>query len=208
MIKIALSTALCAVLASASTTMCFKKDHMDPSNIETTPLDGGACQGKLTVADMKKQGYDISDIKITVGQNGMDYMYIFKKETVVIGSPSIQQQQTGTQVLTKEQLRGYLEDLKAEDEAEELAKQKIINIEQGKSIYNSKCLSCHGINADDSTYSTARPLNTLSQAEFLRKLNQYSLGMVNSPNAFIMNPMAESITANEARAIFNYINSL
>ena len=64
MIKIALSTALCAVLASASTTMCFKKDQMDPSTIETVALDGGECQGMFSVSDIKSA--DLSSMSFTI----------------------------------------------------------------------------------------------------------------------------------------------
>ena len=39
----------------AQTTMCFKENHSSMSTIETTALNGGACDGKYSVNDMKKK---------------------------------------------------------------------------------------------------------------------------------------------------------
>ena len=54
MLKKSLYVMCTASILSAATTMCYKKDHLDPSTIETIPLDGGECAGKLSVNQMKK----------------------------------------------------------------------------------------------------------------------------------------------------------
>ena len=44
------------------------------------------CKGKLTVNDMKNDGWDILDIKITSSQNKFNYSYYFYKNTNTLGS--------------------------------------------------------------------------------------------------------------------------
>jgi len=208
MIKIALSTALCAVLATASTTMCFKKDHMDPSNIESIPLEGGECQGMFSVIDMKKQGYNIDDIKITVGNGGMNYMYIFSKQKVIIGNANTKAP-AGTQVLTKEQLKSYLSELKEEEKREEKRKEEMGDISLGKNIYSSRCASCHGEKADIKAYNVARPLNTLSFEEFENSINDYSMKKKRRTSTeYIMMPYAEGLTEATMRGVAAYIRTL
>ena len=46
----------------ADTTMCFKENHQSMSTIENTPLDGGLCAGKNTIADMKAKGWNVLHI--------------------------------------------------------------------------------------------------------------------------------------------------
>ena len=61
----------------AETTMCFK-ENASMSTIENTPLDGGVCNGKLSVNDMKAKGWSVDDIKISQSQTGMNFIYILK----------------------------------------------------------------------------------------------------------------------------------
>jgi hypothetical protein len=63
----------------AQETVCYKNGVERPSTIETIGLDGEACRGKLTVEDMKINGWDILDIKITPVQNKFNYTYYFYK---------------------------------------------------------------------------------------------------------------------------------
>jgi hypothetical protein len=49
----------------ADTTMCFKENHKSMTTIESTPLDGGVCNGKFSVNDMKAKGWNVDDIKIS-----------------------------------------------------------------------------------------------------------------------------------------------
>jgi hypothetical protein len=59
--------------------VCYKNSVEKPSTIETIGLDGEMCKGKLTVEDMKINGWDILDIKITPVQNKFNYTYYFYK---------------------------------------------------------------------------------------------------------------------------------
>ncbi len=66
-------------ILSASSTMCFINNHMNPSTVESIALQGGECNNKLSVIDMKKNGFIVEDIKIKSNEKGFDYIYIFKK---------------------------------------------------------------------------------------------------------------------------------
>ena len=207
MIKIALSTALCAVLATASTTMCFKKDHLDPSNIETTPLEGGECQGMFSVTDMKKQGYNIDDIKITVGGGGMNYMYVFSKQKVIIGNANTKAA-PGTQVLTKEQLKSYLSELKEEEILEQKRKEEMGNITLGKEIYTSQCVSCHGEKGELKAYNKSRPLNSLTYEEMEASIGDYEYMKKATMTQSVMKPYASGLTEAKLKGIATYLRSL
>jgi len=110
----------------ANTTMCFKENHSSISTIENTPLDGGECQGKYSVNDMKKKAWIISDIKI----NGNNYIYIFKT--------SNNKQDLNENILEQLEARKKAEEtLKIEKEKEEL-------IAQAQKLYINQCQTCHG----------------------------------------------------------------
>ena len=207
MIKIALSTALSALLATASTTMCFKKDHLDPSSIENIPLDGGECKGIFTVSDMKKQGYNVDDIKITVSKDGMNYMYIFSKQNVIIADANTKAPE-GTQVLTKEQLKSYLNELKKEEKLEQQKKEKLEDIALGKEIYTSQCASCHGKKGELKAYNRSRPLNTLTFDEIENAIKEYDLEIRKGMTASIMKPYAASLSEEKLKGVAAYIKTL
>lgn len=208
MIKITLSTALCAVLATASTTMCFKKDHLDPSNIEVTPLDGGECQGMFSVSDMKKQGYNVDDIKITVGGGGMNYMYVFSKQKVIIGNANTKAP-AGTQVLTKEQLKSYLSELKEEERLEEERKEQMGDISLGKEVFTTQCVTCHGEKGEKSAYNESRAINSLSLEEFDMAISGFVISQKRRTlTEKIMIPYAAGLTEAKIKGIVSYLKTI
>lgn len=123
MLKISLTTLCCASILSASTVMCFKKNHFDPSTIETISLDGGKCNGKLSVTDMKKDGYEVQDIKISSGDMGMNYIYIFNKGGQ--SNSNIVTDKDGKISMTKEELKAYLVDVQKEQKIQKKKKEKL-----------------------------------------------------------------------------------
>jgi len=207
MTKIALSTLLCTSLVTASTTMCFKKDHMDPSNIESTPLDGGECKGMFSVENMKKQGYTIDDIKITVGGGGMNYMYVFTKKNVIIGDANTKAP-AGTQVLTKEQLKDYLSELKEEEKIAQKRKEELGNASLGKDLYTSQCISCHGAKGEIKAYNKSKPLNTLSVEDMALAINEYDHNVRKGMTANLMKPYAAGLTEQKLKNIATYLKTL
>ena len=67
----------------ANTTICYKKNWKSPSTIETTKLDGGECNGDLSLKDMLKNGWNIKDIKIERKKDGLNYSYILTDKKLV-----------------------------------------------------------------------------------------------------------------------------
>ena len=65
----------------AQETICFKNGVDKPSMIEEVALDGDVCKGTLTVNDMKSNGWDVLDIKISTSQNKLNYSYYFYKDS-------------------------------------------------------------------------------------------------------------------------------
>lgn len=65
----------CFSTLKAEVTLCFKKNHQDIATIENIKLEGGECNSKNTVNDMKKIGWIITDIKITPTTLGTDFIY-------------------------------------------------------------------------------------------------------------------------------------
>jgi len=203
MLKQTLLLASSVALLSGATTMCFKKNHLDPSTIETVVLDGGACGGKLTVEDMQRDGYSVSDIKISSGETGLDYIYIFKK-----GEPLSTVTTDGKMILSKEDLRAKMQELREEDEAKEKEKIRVGNVVRGKEIYTSKCAKCHGDKAEKSAYNIARPLNTLSFEAIEMAITEYDIGTRKGPYVFLMKPYASGLAEEKLEAVSAYIQTL
>lgn len=85
--KLVLLSATCLFSSNlfAQETICYKNNVDKPSMIEEVGLEGDICKGKLTVNDMKNDGWDILDIKITSSQNKFNYSYYFYKNSTTIG---------------------------------------------------------------------------------------------------------------------------
>lgn len=86
--KLVLLSAACLFSSNltAQETICYKNSVDKPSMIEEIGLEGDICKGKLTVNDMKNDGWDILDIKITSNQNKFNYSYYFYKNSNTLGS--------------------------------------------------------------------------------------------------------------------------
>ena len=82
LLLITISVLLSMTIANAKTTVCFKKDWNSPSTIETTPLDGGVCDSKYSIKQMKEMGWDILDIKIDSSSDNLSYQYLLTNDKV------------------------------------------------------------------------------------------------------------------------------
>jgi hypothetical protein len=78
----AFSTMILANLVNAQTTVCYKNNWNTPSTIESTPLEGDVCEGKYSLNDMKKDGWNVLDIKIDSNQNKLSYRYFLVKGAI------------------------------------------------------------------------------------------------------------------------------
>lgn len=184
----------CAVMLSANTTMCYKKNHLDPSSIETTYLDGGKCDGKLSVNDMQKSGYIIKDIKIHDATDGMDYIYIFTKSENNLDS--------------KLSIKNQLQQIKEEESREKISEKEKNDLAQGKKIYLSDCVSCHGKKAELEAYNSSRKLITLSVDDMIESIRDYNLDQKDNGMAHIMKPYADSLVTQDVKNVAKYINTL
>lgn len=202
MFKQTLLLAFTSALLSASTTMCFKKEHIDPSTIESQKLEGGECGGKLSAQDMQRLGYTVGDIKISSGESGLNYIYIFKKD-----EPLATVTTDGKMILTKEDLRAKMQELRDEEKAEEKEKIRVGNISSGKEFYEANCKQCHG-DGTIAAYGVARPLLNLSQTQMENAVRDYDFNKRQSATATIMKPYASLLTTERIQNIYTYLQTL
>ena len=187
----------------AETTMCFK-ENASMTTIESTPLNGGACNGKYTVNDMKAKGWSVDDIKISQTANGMNFIYILKTASSVQATPVI----AGNQADMEARIIEKLEKKKVEEQKAKVEKElKDAQIDAQK-IYTSKCQTCHGENGEKKAYNSSRPLKDLSLEDMEESIKDYKNGTKNSGNETIMAPYASFIDYKEIKGIHAYINKI
>lgn len=187
----------------AETTMCFK-ENASMTTIESTPLNGGACNGKYTVNDMKAKGWSVDDIKISQTANGMNFIYILKTASSVQATPVI----AGNQADMEARIIEKLEKKKVEEQKAKVEKElKDAQIDAQK-IYTSKCQTCHGENGEKKAYNSSRPLKDLSLEDMEESIKDYKNGTKNSGNATIMAPYASFVDYKEIKGIHAYLNKI
>jgi cytochrome c553 len=83
------------------------------------------------------------------------------------------------------------------------------DIAYGKDIYNKTCFQCHGEKANQSSYASARPLNTLTKQELVEQLENYSRDADYGGNTrMIMHQYANGLLTEEIVSVSAYIYSL
>jgi cytochrome c553 len=175
------------------------------STIETTPLDGGLCAGKNTIADMKAKGWNVDDIKISQTANGMNFIYILKTP---VSQMATQSNFSGNQADMEARIMDKLEKKKeAEKKAIEVKAIQDAAI-NGEKTYVNKCQSCHGTNGEKNAYNTSRPLKDLSIEDMTVSIRDYKLGNKNSGNAVIMTPYANYVNENDIKGIYSYLQKI
>jgi cytochrome c553 len=191
--KTILSLAVVSLL-SADTTMCFKKNWVDPSTVETTALDGGKCSSTKSLVDMKKDGWMVEDIKISSGKDGMNFMYVLKKG--------------GNIVLSDADLETRLNAIQDKREADKKVETTNIAKIDGEKIYKNVCSKCHGTNGELSAYNTSKRLNTLSVEDIKVAFRDYGLSQKDNGMAVVMIPFANKYSSSEINNVATYIQSL
>lgn len=194
---------LSSTIIFAETTMCFK-ENASMSTIENTPLDGGICNGKLSVNDMKAKGWSVDDIKISQSQTGMNFIYILKTASAPIQSSQF----VGNQAQMEANILAKLEAKKEAEEKAKVEKELKDAAVIAKELYTNKCQTCHGANGEKSAYNTARPLKDLSVEDMQESIKNYKVGKVDSMNANIMAPYANFIDYKEIKGIHAYLQSI
>jgi len=204
MLKKSLYLMCTASLLSAATTMCYKKDHLDPSTIESIALDGGKCDGKLSVQDMQKEGYEIDSMKLQDGQSGFNYIYVFTNNTKTSVPVSTA---VAAVALTDEQLTARLEKIQKKQEKKVEEEKQISSLEEATKLYNTTCKRCHG-NGSIRAYNSAEPLNSLSLEDMQLAIRDYTNGTKDNGMAILMTPYANTITKKDVEGIYNYLQTL
>lgn len=185
----------------AETTMCFKENHKSMTTIESTPLDGGICNSKFSVTDMKAKGWSVDDIKISQTATGMNFIYILKTASTTQITPVV----TGNQADMEARIVEKLEKKKeAEAKAKEVQEIKEAAID-GEKVYTTKCQSCHGTNGEKNAYNSSRPLKSLSIEEMSESIKNYKVGSVTSNNATIMAPYANYLDEKTIKGVHGYL---
>jgi len=204
MIKKSLYVMCAASILSASATMCYKKEHLDPSTIESIALSGGECKDKLSVNDMKKNGYQIDSMKIQNGKTGFNYIYVFQKETKnAITAPAV----TPSSSLTDEELTARIEKIQKK-KVEQKKKEEIVSaVKSAENLYNTTCKRCHG-DGTIRAYNLARPLKELSLEDMQISMRDYSNGTKDNGMAILMQPYSNLVTKKDIDGIYNYLKTL
>ena len=191
----------------AQTTMCFKQNHKDMTTIENIKLNGGECKGAYSLNEMKKDGWKVNDIKISQGQNDTsNFVYILRKgETSTNFSnfnSGISQEELENRLLQK------LEQKRIEERKQKEIEIKLTKIQDGKSIYESKCSSCHGQNGEISVYGVSKPMKDLTLDELEYSIRGYKRSEIDNGYGIVMTPYARSINSEDLENIFNYLKSI
>lgn len=189
----------------ADTTMCFKENHKSMATIENTALDGGLCNGKFTVNDMKAKGWSVDDIKISQTATGMSFIYVLKTASTATSSSS---NFVGNQAQMEANIMAKLEKKKEVEEKAKVEQEIKESATIAKELYTVKCQTCHGVNGEKSAYNTARPLKDLSVEDMQESIKNYKVGSVNSMNANIMAPYANFVDYKEIKGIHAYLKSI
>ena len=188
----------------AETTMCFKENHKSMTTIESTPLDGGLCNSKFSVNDMKAKGWSVDDIKISQSATGMNFIYILKNGTTVQNTVV----SNGNQTDMEARIIAKLEKKKVEEEKVKVEKELKEAAIDAEKLYTSKCQNCHGTNGEKSAYNSARPLKELSLEDMQESIRDYKNGTKNGGNATIMAPYANFVDNKEIKGIHAYISKI
>lgn len=187
----------------AETTMCFK-ENASMSTIEITPLDGGVCNGKFSVNDMKAKGWSVEDIKISQSSTGMNFIYILKTASAPVQSSQF----VGNQAQMEANILAKLEAKKEAEEKAKVEKELKDAAVIAKELYTNKCQTCHGANGEKRAYNAARPLKDLSLEDMEESIRNYKVGKVSSMTASVMAPYANFIDYKEIKGIHAYLQSI
>ncbi|WP_375722691.1 c-type cytochrome [Arcobacter sp. KX21116] len=192
-------TVLTTMSLYAQTTMCFKENHKSMSTIENTKLDGGLCAGEKSPSEMKNEGWNVNDIKITDTKNGYNYIYVFKKEEKVSNFDIDK---------LEKQIMNRLADKEEAAKKEAIIKRNYAMSVSGKQRYIAKCQQCHGEKGEIEARGTSRPLRDLSLDDFTMAMRDYNLGTYNRGQAFIMMPYATITSQDDLKNIYVYLKSV
>jgi cytochrome c553 len=175
-----------------TSTLCYKKNYSDVTNIEKQIFDGGKCLGKYSIKDMQMAGWNIEDISVKDLDNGnYDFVYVLKQINNQLEEKNIDYKQLAlkTEAVKKEK--------KANDDYNEAIRK-----------YKLHCVSCHGKKGEIESYGTSRKLTALTKEEFVELMYEYRIGEVDRGNAIMMRPSAPFTDENLDGYIYEYLQNI
>jgi cytochrome c553 len=200
-------TLLASTLAYSQTTMCFKENHNSMTTIENTALDGGECKGSQTVSNMKTNGWNVDDIKITTKDGSYNFIYIFKKNQTQSNFAQVNTNVSDAQL--EKRILKRMEAKKVQEAKEKEIKRVLENKIAGKELYTSKCQSCHGEKGEVSAYNVAKPLKDLSVDDISFAIGQYTnRSDYGYDYNMVMRPIAANTTKADIVKIKDYLDSV
>jgi cytochrome c553 len=180
----------------AGTTMCYKKNYSDITNVEFQTFDGGKCQGSESIDSMKAKGWMVDDIKIKNLDNGnYDFVYILKQKSKN-NSVSVKNDET----IDYEKLAQKTEEYKKDQQAKSDYK---LAVEK----YKIHCANCHGKNGELEPYNTSRKLTQFNKEEFVYQMYEYRYGDLDRGKAYLMRPSAPFTNELLDGYIYEYIQN-
>jgi cytochrome c553 len=180
----------------ASTTMCYKKNYSDITNVESQTFDGGTCQGGESIDSMKAQGWIVDDIKIKNLDNGnYDFVYILKQKP---------ENNVSNKNLDKD-----VDYEKLAQETEKYKKEQKAKADYNLAVekYKIHCANCHGKNGELEPYGTSRKLTQFTKEEFVYQMYEYRYGDVDRGKAYLMRPSAPFTNKLLDGYIYDYIQN-
>ena len=202
-------TLLASTLAYSQTTMCFKENHNSMTTIENTALDGGECNGTLNTKDMKANGWNVDDIKITTNNGKYNFIYIFKKNQSQSNFSQVNTNANMTDEQLENRILKRLEAKKAKEIKEKEIERVLNNKIAGKEIYIAKCQSCHGEKGEKAAYNVGNPLKDLSVDDMAHAIGQYTNRHdYGYGYNMVMRPIAANTTKADLAKIKDYLNSV
>lgn len=194
----------------AQTSMCFIENHSSMSTVESTPLNGGACEGKYSISDMKAKGWTVDDIKISQTTNGMNFIYVLKSAdhanvapvaAVAVGSTAINQEQLEANIMAKLETKKIAEEkVKVQEEL------KAAQID-AKAIYTNNCQSCHG-EKGEVVKSGFKAIRTLSTTDMEETLKDYKLGREDKASSIYAPAHVNYLDTKTIKGIKAYLDSV
>jgi len=194
--KILASILALNIFAFANTTMCYINNITDISTVENKKFEGGECAGKYSIKDMKKQSWNVDDIKISKKDNGFNFIYILKKETKSVVVPTVSNTEIDYDKLSN--------NIKNKEEQNN----KVKSLSNGKKIYINKCQSCHGAKGELTPYNRSEAINKFDLDTLQSMMRDYTMDERDNGSAIVMKPYAELVSKEDIDGIYEYLKSV
>jgi len=182
---------LYTIVLFANTTMCYKNNITDISTIEDKSFDGGECNSKYSISNMKKNGWIIKDIKISQKDEKFNFIYILSKKSKDALSNNIDYAKL-TKVLKSQGKKNN----------------EKLSLQKGQEVYNKVCKSCHGLRGEELASNNSLAINTLSLEQLKDIMRAYSWGEQDKGAGIIMRSYASLVSSYDIDNIYKYLKSI